>query len=121
MSTRYIQGVGELLERKDFWEGELSRLDGGTLSIDSKTISSEQEARARWICENWPAVLSDCRKFIEAKREKYGLRAKQFDDPGVFMREGDEWTVWFGTESESEAIVGVEFRGDKPFQLVIGD
>ena len=121
MNTRYIQGVGELLERKDYWEAELSRLDGANLSIDSKTISPEQEARARWICENWPAILTDCRNFIEAKRDKYGLRAKDFHDPDVFLGEDDEWTVWFVAESDTEAIVGVEFRGNEPFQLVIGD
>jgi hypothetical protein len=33
----------------------------------------------------------------------------------------DEWTVFFTTELELEAVFGVEMRGDEPFQLVIGD
>lgn len=90
------------------------------MSIDAKVISPVQEIRAIWVCENWPGILADCRNFIEAQRSNYGLHAKQFQDPGVFLREDHEWTVSFGAESESEAIDGVGFRGSKPFRLSVG-
>ena len=121
MRTQHIQGVGVFKDRSGYWESKPESLQGAFLSIDSAAISFELEERARTICSSWAKTLHACGEFIEANRSKHGLQAKTFANPDVILESGDVWSVYFDTELESEAVVGVEFQGNEPFQLTIGD
>ncbi len=60
-------------------------------------------------------------QLYRTKPRKLWDGSKKFSNPNVFLNSTLEWTVYFDTESELEAVVGVEFLGNKPNQLVIGD
>jgi hypothetical protein len=121
MSTVHIQGVGNFDERTGYWLSEPEQLHGAILSIESATISLGHETRAKSVCDNWESILATCRQFIEANRERYKLMANTFSEPNVFIESEDYWSVYFDTESEIEAVVGVNFKSSEPFQLIIGD
>ena len=115
-----IEGVGSFKKGDGYWEAEPEHMSGATLSIESEVVTGEQEQRAIDICKHWDHYLQVCMRFIDTSREKYGLLAKQFFEPGAFVNEDDVWTIYFNTESEIESTVGVEFRLSEPFQLIIG-
>ncbi len=121
MSYLHIDGVGNLAEHAGYWECEPAVLNGATLSIESDLVSQAQEDRARRICAHWPEILAQCLAYIEACRADYDLQASVFTEPGVFIESGDEWSVYFETDHEQDAVVGVNFKGSTPFQLTIGD
>lgn len=116
-----VEGVGMFRRGCDFWEAEPESLKGGLLSIESEAINSVQAARAKAICANWDSVLKQCTQFIECNRHKYGLQALSFTNPNVFIEAEDRWGVYFDTDSSIESVVGVEFSGQMPCQLIIGD
>ena len=117
----YIKGVGELTSGDGYWECSPPALEGSLLSIESTEISEDHLQWARYICSNWTEILAESKAYIELRRGDYQLEATQFKNPNVFLSSGEVWSVYFDTESELEAIVGVEFRGRSPFQLVVGD
>ena len=121
METMLIDGVGEFRMRSDHWECEPLALGESTLNIESAEISSDQKDRARYICSNWKAIVNQCLAYVELRRLDYKLKAESLTDPNVFINSGEEWSIYFDTEHEFEAVVGVEFHGDQPFQLTIGD
>jgi hypothetical protein len=116
-----VVGVGTFCEHPGYWESYPERLNGAVLSIESNDISVEQQELSRYICSNWEEVLALSLNYIESHRENYGLQAKTFKDPGVFIQSGEEWSIYFDTNNEYEAVVGIEFRGIQPFQMIIGD
>lgn len=79
------------------------------------------EIRCRKCLASWVSVVERCLAFIEEKRAKCGLEARTFVDPALLVGADDSWTVFFSTESEIEAVVGVDFIGDEPRSLTIGD
>lgn len=117
----HVTGVGLFLRYSDYWQSNPEQLAGSVLNIESTAISVEQQNRSRYICLNWADIVSQCLAYIETRRQDYGLETKSFVDPGVFVNSGQEWSVYFDTDHEFEAVVGVEFRDDEPFQLIIGD
>lgn len=78
-------------------------------------------ARAKAVCAKWSSILDDCKRFIESNRQRYQLHAKTFTSPNVFIESRSMWVVYFDTGLETEAVVGVEFNGESPSQLIIGD
>jgi hypothetical protein len=121
METLDVRGVGTLLRGAEHWECLPIQLNGSILNIESTAISLDQEERARWICSNWEQLLTLCMNYISMRRGDYGLDAVSFVDPNVFINSGEEWSIYFDTEHAIDAIVGVDFRGETPFQLTIGD
>lgn len=119
--TVEIFGVGKFEERDGCWEAQPAQLEGAILSIDAQHISAEHQYRAKWICENWEEILKTCYRFIEFSRLKYRLLAYCFTNPNAFVDSSEIWSIYFDTEHEFDAVVGVEFRRDEPFQLIIGD
>ena len=116
-----VEGVGIFHKGSGFWEAEPDSLQGALLSIESEAINTEQAARAKTICANWQSILGQCKQFIESNRHDYQLHAKSFTNPNVFIEAEDRWSVYFDTEVSIEAVVGVEFSGHLPSQLIIGD
>jgi hypothetical protein len=116
-----IDGVGTFQWDDDHWECAPAALAGAVINIDSIVISAVQQARTEALCSNWNEVIAQCLAYIELRRKDYGLKAVEFNDPDVFIDDQDEWTVYFGTEEEFDQLVGVEFRGNDPLQLIIGD
>jgi hypothetical protein len=116
-----VAGVGIFCEHPGYWESYPEQLDGAFLSIESHEISAEQQDRSRHICSNWKEILAQCLAYIETRREDYGLEAKSFIGAGAFIQSGEEWCVYFDTDHAYEAVVGVEFTGSQPFQLIVGD
>ena len=116
-----VEGVGRFRQGSGFWEAEPENLGGSLLSIESPTINASHAARAKSICEDWVAILEVCYQFIESHRDEYDLCAQTFENPNVFIEEEDIWSVYFDTEVDAQAIVGVEFHGQFPFQLIVGD
>ena len=119
--TLLIDGVGTFQWDDDHWESTPTALDGAVINIDAVAISPDQQARAAALCANWQEVIAQCLTYIELRRKDYRLKAVEFNDPDVFIDDQDEWTVYFGTEEEFDQLVGVEFRGNDPLQLIIGD
>jgi hypothetical protein len=120
MKERQIEGAGIFRNRNGYWESEPALTAGGRIELDSDVISPSKEERVKSICFNWNSLMATCFDFIESQREEYGLLAKRFESPNVIITD-DDWIVFFSTEHEFESSVGVEFQGDTPFQLVIGD
>ncbi|MBU1192130.1 MAG: hypothetical protein KKE76_10475 [Gammaproteobacteria bacterium] len=121
MNSKVIDGIGLFNQGDGCWEAEPEALQGALLSIETTNITSEIEARAKLICAVWSDLIPQCIEFIEVNREKYHLCATQFTNPNVFIDSDNEWAIYFDTESEIDAVVGVEFMGNEPFQLIIGD
>ena len=117
----YVENVGEFIRHKDFCTCEPAVLGGEPIQILSAEVSEHQAQIARWICGHWQAVLVQCRGFVEAERDTYELEAQELTSPGVIIGEGDTWSVYFSTEHEHDAIVGVDFERDIPISLSIGD
>ncbi|TOL87667.1 hypothetical protein CGH88_23990 [Vibrio parahaemolyticus] len=116
-----IKGIGTLVRHEDYWEIEPMSLNGATIYIEKGHVTDEDIETIKRISASWLETLKVCYGYIEQSRESYGLEAKAFSNPNVFLNSKLEWTVYFDTESELEAVVGVEFLGNKPNQLVIGD
>ncbi|HEY8025812.1 MAG TPA: hypothetical protein VIF60_14680 [Burkholderiaceae bacterium] len=116
-----VDGVGTFQWHDDHWECSPAALAGAVISIDSIAISADHQARAVALCLKWHDVIAQCLAYIELRRKDYELEAVEFNEPDIFIDDDDEWTVYFGTEEEFDLLVGVEFRGDEPFQLIIGD
>lgn len=116
-----IQGVGHFKKSDGYWESEPEVMEGLTLSIESDEIEKEHELRALDICNKWEEYLDTCIDLIEENRKRYNLLANQFFNPIFLVNSGQEWTVYFSTEHEFESTVGVEFKANEPFQLIIGD
>jgi hypothetical protein len=116
-----IDGAGTFQWDDDHWECAPSALDGAVINIDSVSISAAQQARAVALCAKWDEVIAQCLSYIELRRKDYRLKAVEFTDPDVFIDENEEWTVYFSTEEKFDQLVGVEFRGNDPLQLIIGD
>lgn len=116
-----ISGVGTFKEGSGFWEAEPDALGGATLSIKAPAITSDHVTRAKAVCAEWSSILSGCKRFIESNRQNYQLHAKTFSNPNVFVENGSTWAIYFDTELETEAVVGVEFSDESPNQLIIGD
>ena len=121
MDSKTIEGIGIFKRGEGYWEAEPEALQGALLSIEALDITSDIEARAKIVCTTWPRLILQCRDFIEANREKYQFYATQFSGLSVFINTGSEWEIYFDTESDIDTFVGVEFRDDEPFQLIIGD
>jgi len=117
----YIPEIGEFIRGKDFWSCTPAVLNGEPIQIFSPEVSEHQADIARWICGHWPAILVQCREFVEAERATYELQAQELNCPSVFIGEGDDWSVYFTTEHEHDATVGVDFERDIPVALTIGD
>ena len=116
-----ITEVGEFVRGADFWSCTPAVLNGEAIQLYSPEVSEHQGEIARWICGHWPTILEQCSEFIEAERASYELHAQQFNTPSVFIGEGDDWSVYFRTEHEHDAIGGVDFERDMPVALMIGD
>ena len=116
-----LDEVGVFEQGDGYWESSPINMHGSLLSIESADISADQILRAQRICSNWSVYVDKCFAYIESVRNEYGLTAKRFTNPNAFIGADDEWSIYFDTESEVESVVGVEFRGESPFQLIIGD
>ncbi|EGR3260291.1 hypothetical protein DLI08_25395 [Vibrio parahaemolyticus] len=116
-----IKGIGTLIKREDYWEIEPMNLNGATIYIEKEHVTDEDVETIKRISASWLETLKVCYGYIGQNRESYGLEAKTFSNPNMFLNSRLEWAVYFDTESELEAVVGVEFLGNKPNQLVIGD
>ena len=116
-----IKGIGTLVKYEDYWEIEPMSLNGVTIYIEKGHVTDEDIESIKRISASWLETLKVCYGYIEQNRESYGLEAKVFSNPNVFLNSRLEWAVYFDTESELEAVVGVEFLGKEPSQLVIGD
>ncbi len=116
-----LEGIGVFEKGDGYWESSPIQMNGSLLSIESEEISNEQIKIAKKICSSWEGYLNQCHEFIESARSEYGLLAKEFSNPNVFINTENEWAVYFDTENEMESVVGVEFKKNSPFQLVIGD
>ena len=116
-----LEGIGVFEKRDGYWESSPIQMNGSLLSIESEEISNTQIKIAKEICSSWEAYLNQCNEFIESSRSEYGLLAKEFSNPNVFINTDNEWAVYFDSENEMESVVGVEFKDNSPFQLVIGD
>ena len=116
-----IVGVGTFREGAGFWEGYPEALGGSLLSINSAEVTSGHQERCKYVCANWAHIVPQCLAFIEANRSAYALQAETYFAPGVFVASSESWTVYFDTNHESEAVIGVEFKGEEPFQLIVGD
>lgn len=121
MQTNQIAGAKIIQISGGSWELQPSPLGDVSLSIDATEISKEIEERAEWIIKNWSNILARCYSYIEENRTKYELIANPVGSPDIFISDGSEWAVYFGTDHEIEAVLGVDFNGDDPLQLVIGD
>jgi len=117
---RAIENVGTFYQKGDYWECVPESFPEVLITLDTPWISQAQELRAQRVCASWERIVSLCMRFIEERRTATGLGARQFASPHVIIGAND-WTVFFETESDVEVDVGVEFRDDVPFQLVIGD
>jgi hypothetical protein len=120
MNERRAEGVGTFHRHRDYWECVPDAIPDTTITIDTTDISSSQEELARAVCASWRDTIQRCRDYIESRRAEDAFESRHFTEPQVIIGESD-WTVFFGTELELEASFGVEMRGDKPFQLVIGE
>jgi hypothetical protein len=120
MNQRRVEGVGTFYMRGSYWECVPDAVPDIRIECGTPTIHPSQEERARVICSSWDAILEECLQYIEGQRAIAGFESRQFTEPSVII-DVDEWTVFFTTEIELEAVFGVEMRGDEPFQLVIGD
>lgn len=116
-----IEGIGALIKRDGFWEVEPSNLNGATIYVDSEFITSGEVERVKEVSESWQDILDNCLEYIESKRQEYTLEASIFENPNVFVSSLLEWGVYFDVINESEDVVGVEFIGNKPLQLVVGE
>ncbi|MCS0006142.1 hypothetical protein NB535_14580 [Vibrio parahaemolyticus] len=116
-----IKGIGTLIKREDYWEIEPMNLNGATIYIEKEHVTDEDVETIKRISASWLETLKVCYGYIGQNRESYGLEAKTFSNPNMFLNSRLEWAVYFDTESGLEAVVGVEFLGNKPNQLVIGD
>jgi hypothetical protein len=117
---RAVQRVGTFHEKGGYWECVPDGIPEGLITFQTPTISEAQELRAQKVCASWSDLIAQCLRYIEERRNATGLEAHQFDSPHVIIGD-DDWIVFFETESETETDVGVDFRGETPFQLVIGD
>ncbi len=117
----YIEEIGEFVRGADFWACQPAVLGGESIQIFSPEVSEHQAEIARWICGHWDRILIQCREFVEAERDTYELEAKELNRPSVFIGEGDDWSVYFSTEHEFDATVGVDFERDIPIALTIGE
>ena len=120
-TTRHIPTVGDFTQHSDYWDATPDALGGSYMSIESPVIDAAHQDRATKVCSDWPGIVAQCLAYVQSQRSRYGLRARSFANPKVFIRSGDEWSVYFKTRQVREAVVAVEFRGDVPLQLVIGD
>jgi len=116
-----IDKVGTFQDKGGYWESSPELMRGSLLSIETPAISKEQASIAQAICENWASNVESALQYIENARAEYKLEAKVFTNPNAFINSDKEWAIYFDTESEIEAVVGVEYRNDTPYQLVIGD
>lgn len=115
-----VEGIGFFKQGDGYWEAEPERMNGASLSIESSTVTDEHVKRSVEVCYKWESYVERSIGFIEASRGKYGLVAQQFFNPSALVNDDNEWTIYFSTENEFESTVGVEFRSDNPFQLIIG-
>jgi hypothetical protein len=120
MNERRVEGVGTFHRRRDYWECVPDAIPDTMITIDTPDISSSQEERARAVCDSWQDTIQQCRSYIESRRTEANFESRHFTEPTVSIGESD-WIVFFTTERELEAVFGVEMRGDRPLQLVIGD
>jgi len=116
-----IDQVGKFQDKGGYWESNPESMDGAILSIETEDISDKQILIAKDICKGWAAKIETALKYIESVRSEYKLEAQTFNNPNAFINTDSEWSIYFDTESEIEAVVGVEFSDDAPIQLTIGD
>ncbi len=116
-----IDQVGTFLDKGGYWEATPESMNGAILSIETENVSEKQALIAQSICEDWASRIETALQYIESVRVKYKLEAQTFNNPNAFINSDAEWSIYFDTESEIEAVVGVEFLNDAPFQLTIGD
>jgi hypothetical protein len=116
-----IDKVGIFQDKGGYWECSPELMKGALLSIETPAISNEQASIAQVICGSWTSKIGSALQYIEKARTEYKLEAKYFTNPNAFINSNEEWAIYFDTESETEAVVGVEFRNETPYQLVIGD
>lgn len=116
-----IDQVGKFQDEGGYWESNPETMDGAILSIETESISDKQIMLAQIICKDWAGKIKVALQYIESVRTEYKLEAQTFDNPNVFINSDSEWSLYFDTESETEAVVGVDFSGDAPFQLSIGN
>ena len=114
-----ISGVGEFILKGDYWECPSSHISGLPITIDNPDIESGVEVLTEFLNTHKGSVLNECLAYIESQRSNYGLLAKEFENPNIVVM--DTVTVFFETEMEIEATVGVEFVDTNPYQLIIGD
>lgn len=116
-----IDQVGTFLDKGGYWEGTPDLMNGAILCIESGNVSVKQALIAKDICEGWASRIEIALQYIESVRVEYRLEALTFNNPNAFINSDTEWSIYFDTESENEAVVGVEFLNDASFQLTIGD
>lgn len=117
--NRRIPGIGEFTFRGDYWECLAAEISGLPITIDNPDIESQTDALTALLKFYKDSILSECIAYIESQRRNYGLSAKEFGNPNIVVM--NTVTVFFDTELETEATVGVEFLGTDPLQLIIGD
>jgi hypothetical protein len=116
-----IDRVGTFLDKGGYWESTPALMGGSIVSIETENISDKQALIAQNICDNWAGKIETALQYIESVRAEYQLEAQTFNNPNAFINSDSEWSIYFDTESELEAVVGVDFLDDAPFQLTIGD
>ncbi|MCS6162332.1 hypothetical protein [Shewanella baltica] len=116
-----IDNVGEFYYEDGYWECSPSQMNGSVLTIETEIVSNNQILIAQDICVHWDSKLDICIQYIEEVKDQYGLIARNFTNPNAFINSDTEWAIFFDTESELEAVIGVDFSGIEPFQLTIGD
>ena len=117
--SHQISGIGEFSFKGDCWECLSSTISGLSIIIDNPSIDVGIEVLTEFSSSHNDSVVNECISYIESRRSDYGLLAKRFENPSILVM--DTVTVFFETELEAEATVGVEFMGSKPRQLIIGD
>ena len=110
MNERRVEGVGAFHRRHDYWECVPDAIPDTVITVQTPDISLSQEERARAVCASWEDTIQRCRDYIESRRTETDFESRQFTDPTVSIGESD-WIVFFTTESELEAVFGVEMRG----------
>jgi hypothetical protein len=120
MNDKDIAGIGTFKRHEDYWECFESLLDGISVSVMSLSIGVEVEAQLRRIAADWETYLNMSHAFIADKKAEYDLRADSFTSPSIIIGD-DGWTVFFETDDNIDSVVGVEYYGETPRQLIIGD
>ncbi len=120
MTLHYSAGVGVFRHDGSHWQCVPHSLPGIVFQCDTSSVLPWHDECARSLCRSWDDTVRRCLDYIERQRSQCHFQSRTFSAPSVLFG-AEAWIVFFETEVEAESVFGVEFRGDDPFQLVIGD